>query len=452
MKRGAGQRGATIVWLRQDLRLHDNLALIAAARRGGPVIPVYIWSPAEEGDWPPGAASKWWLHQSLRELDASLRKRGSRLIIARGAALEVLHRLASRAKADAVHFNERYEPYAITVSKAVRGGLEQGGVEVRGFNSSLLVEPDALLNLSGAPYRVYSAYRRRMLRDVPMQRPQKPPARLRAPLQWPPSLQLNALKLMPRIRWYSQMEQHWQPGEAGALRALRRFIKHGLRDYRIARELPAERGTSRLSPHLHFGEIGPRQIRHALGAKGHGSPFLSELIWREFAYHLLFHFPGTPSQPLRPEFARFPWRRNTKALRAWQHGHTGIPLVDAGMRELWAIGWMHNRVRMVVASMLVKNLLIPWQDGARWFWDTLLDADLANNTLNWQWVSGSGADAAPYFRIFNPVTQARRFDPDAKYVGRWVRGPQRPPIVDLAASREAALEAYQMMRRGATSK
>jgi len=237
-----------------------------------------------------------------------------------------------------------------------------------------------------------------------------------------------------------------------------------------ARDRPAIQGTSGLSPHLHFGEIGPRQIWHALGPKGRASTFLHEVIWREFAHHLLYHFPQTTTKPLRTEFARFPWKKNAKHLRAWQSGRTGVPMVDAGMRELWATGVMHNRVRMIVASFLVKNLLQPWQDGAQWFWDTLVDADLANNTLNWQWVAGCGADAAPYFRIFNPVTQGERFDPDGDYVRKWVpevasfashsiHGPWRKskrnkapgpgPIVDLGKSREAALDAYADMRRRA---
>ena len=438
---------ATLVWFRQDLRLRDNSALHAAAGRGGAVIPVYIWSPEEEGDWPPGAASRWWLHQSLQALDESLRKRGSRLIIARGRALPVLTKLAAATKADAVYWNRRYEPAALRCAGLVRAGLETRKLEAQEFASSLLIEPEALLNLSGKPYQVYSAYRRRLLRDVKPARPFNVPASLRRPRKWPGSLPLGKLRLQPKIAWYSQMAQAWTPGEDGARVALTRFLRTGVADYRDARERPAVRGTSRLSPHLHFGEIGPRQIWHALGAKGHSSQFLSELIWREFAHHLLFHFPDTPTQQMRPQFARFPWRRNAKALRAWQRGRTGIPLVDAGMRELWALGWMHNRVRMVVASLLVKNLLIPWQDGARWFWDTLVDADLANNTLNWQWVAGSGADAAPYFRIFNPITQAKRFDPQAVYIGRWVGDEALPPVVDLRESREAALEAYQAMRR-----
>jgi deoxyribodipyrimidine photo-lyase len=255
------------------------------------------------------------------------------------------------------------------------------------------------------------------------------------------------------------METTWAPGEAGAQARFTRFMKHALADYRQARDRPAVRGTSGLSPHLHFGEIGPRQLWHGLGAKGRGSTFRHEIIWREFAYHLLYHFPHTTQRPLRPEFERFPWKKNAKYLRAWQRGCTGVPMVDAGMRELWATGVMHNRVRMIAGSFLVKNLLQPWQEGARWFWDTLVDANLASNTLNWQWVAGSGADAAPYFRIFNPVTQGERFDAEGAYVRKWVHelavrpartihDPVEGAVVELRASREAALDAYAEMRRG----
>jgi deoxyribodipyrimidine photo-lyase len=437
---------ATVVWFRQDLRLRDNLALHAAARRG-PVIPVYIWAPEDEGDWSPGGASRWWLHQSLHALDASLRERGSRLVVRRGQAREVLRALVRDEGVTAVYWNRRYEPAARAVAQDIVDTFQQSGVETREFASSLLVEPESLLNGSGKPYRVYSAFRRRLLRDVRPGRPLNAPSRLHAPREWPGSLAIDDLRLMPEVAWYREMVDIWQPGESGARAAWARFARGPLAGYRTSRERPAEPGTSRLSPHLHFGEIGPRQIWHALGARGRSSAFLSELLWREFAHHLLFHFPQTTDQPMRPEFARFPWQRDRRLLRAWQRGRTGIPLVDAGMRELWATGWMHNRVRMVVASLLVKNLMQPWQDGARWFWDTLVDADLANNTLNWQWVAGSGVDAAPYFRIFNPITQAKRFDPDEAYVRRWAGTEQLTPVVDLRASREAALEAYHRLRR-----
>ena len=460
----------TIVWFRQDLRLADNPALDAAVKRGEPIIPVYIWSPEDDGEWPPGAASRWWLHQSLIALDASLRERGSRLILAAGRAKDVLDTLIAQSKATAVYWNRRYEPAAIACATAIKKDLGARGITAKSFNAALLAEPHEILNLSGKPYRVYTPYMRRMVRDLKPADPLRAPAKLTSPSKWPRSASLDSLQLMPTVEWYTAMAAHWQPGEARAHARLKRFLKKALPDYRHARERPAIEGTSGLSPHLHFGEIGPRQIWHALGAKGRASTFLSEILWREFAYHLLYHFPQTTTKPLRPEFARFPWKKNTKHLKAWQRGRTGVPMVDAGMRELWATGVMHNRVRMIVGSFLVKNLLQPWQEGAAWFWDTLVDADLASNTLNWQWVAGSGADAAPYFRIFNPVTQGERYDPEGDYVRQWVpevagcenawihgpwqkskrnKQPGPEPIVDLGTSREAALDAYAEMRQNA---
>jgi deoxyribodipyrimidine photo-lyase len=462
----------TIVWFRQDLRLADNPALSAAVKRGEPVVPVYIWAPEDEGEWPPGAASRWWLHQSLRALDAQLRTKGSQLVLAAGRAKDALASLVSQTGATAVYWNRRYEPAAIECAAAVEKALILRGIEVASFNSALLAEPNDVLNLSGKPYRVYTPYLRRLTRDLNPPAPLRSPSKLTAPKKWPASDPLDSFHLMPKIQWYVQMAERWRPGEAGAHAALKRFLRQGVADYRHGRARPAIQGTSGLSPHLHFGEIGPRQIWHALGAKGRTSTFLHEIVWREFAHHLLYHFPQTTTKPLRPEFAHFPWKKNAQHLKAWQRGQTRVPMVDAGMRELWATGVMHNRVRMIVGSFLVKNLLQPWQDGSRWFWETLLDADLANNSLNWQWIAGSGADAAPYFRIFNPVTQGERFDPEGDYVRKWVpeiaawpahsiHGPWRKsrrnpqpapePIVDLGASREFALDAYADMRRRAKS-
>jgi deoxyribodipyrimidine photo-lyase len=462
----------TLVWFRQDLRLADNPALHAAVKRGEPTIPIYIWAPEGEGDWPPGAASRWWLHQSLRALDESLQKRGSKLLLLKGRSIPTLLDLAKQTGATALYWNRRYEPAAIACEAQVQNACASNGIGTASFNSALLVEPNDILNLSGKPYLVYTPYLRRLRGDLDPPRATPAPAKLVSPKRWPRSASLDSLCLLPRIRWYAQMEQAWRPGEAGAHARLERFLKHGLADYHQARDRPAIQGTSNLSPHLHFGEIGPRQIWHALGAKGRASIFLNEVIWREFAYHLLFHFPHTITQPLRPEFASFPWQKHPEHLRAWQRGRTGVPMVDAGMREVWSTGVMHNRVRMIAGSFLVKNLLQPWQDGSRWFWDTLVDADLANNTLNWQWVAGSGADASPYFRIFNPVTQGERYDAEGDYVRRWVpeiahvsnqfiHGPWRAskrnphpapePIVDLGVSREAALDAYADMRRRSAS-
>jgi deoxyribodipyrimidine photo-lyase len=439
----------TIVWFRQDLRLADNPALDAAVNRGDPIIPLYIWSPEDEGDWPPGAASRWWLHQSLESLNESLRARGSQLILAKGRTTEILTTLAKETSATALHWNRRYEPAAIQCSTAVKGAFASRGIHTASFNSALLAEPWEMLNLSNKPYRVYTPYMRRMVHTLDPPPALRAPSKLKAPSQWPRSTPLASLDLMPRINWYAGLAERWRPGEHNAHATLERFIDRALATYKQNRDAPAVDSTSGLSPHLHFGEIGPRQIWHALGPKGRNSTFLHELIWREFAYHLLYHFPATTTKPLRAEFAAFPWKKSAKHLKAWQQGQTGVPMVDAGMRELWTTGVIHNRVRMIVASFLVKNLLQPWQEGARWFWDTLVDADLANNTLNWQWVAGCGADAAPYFRIFNPISQAKRYDPDGEYLRRWAPEPAPRPIVDLAKSREAALDAYAEMRRRA---
>ncbi len=459
---GAG----TLLWLRQDLRLRDNTALRAAAARGLPVIPVYIWSPEEEGGWPPGAASRWWLHQSLQSLESDLKQNGLRLILRVGPALDALCALIAETGADAVYWGRRYEPAAQAVSHEIRQTLRQRGIDARGFNNSLLAEPSEFLNQAGKSYQVYTPFLRAMLKSIDPPAPEGVPRTLKAPKSWPVSLPLDALELTPKTRWYTRMATTWRPGEEGAITRLKKFVGARLSQYQRTRDLPAIAGTSGLSPHLHFGEIGPRQVWHALKGERQRAGFQRQLIWREFAYHLLHHFPKTPTEPLREEFAHFPWQQQLRGLDSWRRGETGIPMVDAGMRELWATGVMHNRVRMIAGSFLVKNLLLPWQEGARWFWDTLVDADLACNTLNWQWVAGCGADAAPYFRIFNPVLQGRRFDPAGEYVRRWISplagvadkqvhspwlaaaAPKGYPAprIDLNQSRQAALDAYQAMR------
>ncbi|TVQ88454.1 MAG: deoxyribodipyrimidine photo-lyase [Chromatiaceae bacterium] len=481
----------TLLWLRRDLRLADNPALHAAAGAER-LLPVYIHAPSEESPWEPGAASRWWLHHSLAALDADLRARGSRLLIARGPSLATLRRLAAQTGASAVHWNRCYEPALIQRDAGIKQALRAAGLACHSHNAALLFEPWQFKTSGDRPYRVFSAYWRRCqatLADLPAPLPIPPtlppwPSGLTNPAGEP----LTALALLPRIHWDNGLAACWHPGEAGAAARLAAFAAGPAQDYASARDLPAVAGTSRLSPHLHFGEIGPRQVLAHLRAQApvlesaadadanRLEPFLRELGWREFSQQLLYHFPATPDQPLDQRFARFPWDApDEAALRAWQRGRTGIPIVDAGMRELWHSGWMHNRVRMLVASLLTKNLRRPWQDGARWFWDTLVDADLANNTQGWQWTAGCGADAAPYFRIFNPVRQGERFDPDAVYVARWcpelARLPARHrhapwaapaallaqagvrlgqdyprPIVDLAASRQAALAAFEQIK------
>jgi deoxyribodipyrimidine photo-lyase len=450
----------TIVWFRRDLRLADHPALLAAVERGHPVVPVYVHAPEEDGEWAPGAASRWWLHHSLAALDAALRAAGSRLIVRRGSSLDALRDLARDCGADAVHWHRRYEPASIARDTAVKSGLREDGLVAESWNGALLAEPWAVRNQSGGPFQVFTPFWKHVLAREDPPRPLSAPARIPAPAHWPVSEPLEALGLQPRIRWDATIAATWRPGEEGAQERLRRFIETALEGYRDRRDLPAVEGTSRLSPHLHFGELSPRQPWHAVAmaherlgrtpAEWRHDKFLSELGWREFSHHLLYHFPHTPTAPLRAEFAAFPWRDDAAGLEAWRRGRTGVPLVDAGMRELWATGWMHNRVRMVVASFLVKNLRVHWLEGARWFWDTLVDADLANNTQGWQWTSGCGADAAPYFRVFNPESQAARFDPQQDYIRRWVpevgTDAYPPPLVDLKASRADALAAYQRMR------
>lgn len=485
----SGRRVAlTIVWFRQDLRLQDNPALLAAVQRGA-VLPVYVLDDAGEGRWRMGAASRWWLHHSLAAFDAALRERGSRLVLARGESGAVLRDLVKQSGADAVYWNRRYEPAAIARDAAVEAELNAAGVETTSFAASLLFEPQAVKNKSGGPFQVFTPFWKHCLTlDVPepVRLPTGKIATSAGAGEAPRSLVLEELQLLPTVSWDAGFRAAWEPGEAGAVQRLKKFVGGAMEHYADERDLPGRDGTSVLSPHLHFGEISPRQIWSAVRASGKGAGvfppsrgaqvFLKELGWREFAYHLLFHFPQTAEAPLRAEFAGFPWRSDAAQLRAWQRGQTGYPIVDAGMRQLWATGWMHNRVRMIVASFLVKHLRLSWQEGAAWFWDTLVDADLASNTLGWQWTAGCGADAAPYFRVFNPILQGAKFDPNGDYVRRWVPelarvpaefihepweaaplelraagvelGRSYPfPIVGHAEGRAAALAAFESMRR-----
>lgn len=437
----------TLVWFRQDLRLRDNPALVAAAQRG-PLAPVFVWAPHEEGAWPPGAAARWWLHQSLAALQSDLAARGGALLLCRGDSATALRAAARSAGATAVYWNRRYEPHAIARDRQVSAALQASGLQVADFNAALLREPQEVATQTGEPYRVFTPFWRSCLKGPPIPPPQPPPRGLQfAPFDRP-GVALRDLQLEPAIDWAAGLRAAWTPGEAGAQRQLSAFIRQHA-GYAAHRDFPAKEATSRLSPHLHWGEISPRAVWHAIEAAGGGASYQRELIWREFAHHVLFHFPHTPAEPLRPEFARFPWQPEPRLLRAWQRGRTGYPLVDAAMRQLWVTGWMHNRMRMLTASFLVKHLLQPWQDGAAWFWDTLVDADLANNTLNWQWVAGCGADAAPFFRIFNPAEQARKFDKAGAYVDRWLTPAQRglQPIVEHRAARERALAAASTLSR-----
>jgi deoxyribodipyrimidine photo-lyase len=435
-----------IVWLRRDLRLGDVPALDAAAASGAPLLPAYVLDDDTPGEWRLGAASRWWLAGSLRALEADLRGRGSRLLLRRGLTSSVLVELARETGAQAVYFTRGHEPYMPALEARLHIALADAGVGCRRFGGHVFLEPEAVGNKSGEPFKVFTPFYKACQTREPPARPLAAPKTLRATKRWPASEPLESWGLEPASPdWASQMRQFWTPGEAGARTRLRHFIDEALMDYAANRDRPDRDGTSRLSPHLAFGEISPRQIWHAVshaaetdGARGKGaSAYIRELYWREFSHHLLFHRPELPEQPLRPEFAALPWRTDPAALGAWRKGRTGYPIVDAGLRQLWALGWMHNRVRMVAASFLTKHLLIPWREGEAWFWDTLVDADLANNAASWQWVAGSGADAAPYFRVFNPILQGRKFDPQGDYVRRWVPELARLPAEHIHAPWEA---------------
>lgn len=476
-------RPTTILWLRRDLRLGDHPALRAAAERGA-VVPVFIWAPDEESPWSPGSATRWWLHGSLAAFEADLRAVGSRLIVRRGGSLDVLRHLVRETGADAVYWGRCYEPALVERDATIKTALRLAGTVAESFNTSLLHEPWTVATKEGKPYKVFTPFWRACLATGEPAEPAEAPTRIPAPATWPGGEPLEALELLPRIAWDRGLREMWSPGERGAQRRLTSFVAEGVDAYLARRDLPAEEGVSLLSPHLHFGEIGPRQLWYAVrrheravastvGLRDDG--FLRQLVWREFAHHLLYHFPHTSDAPLRSEFDRFPWLDARPELRAWERGQTGYPLVDAGLRQLWHTGWMHNRVRMIVASFLVKDLLVSWRSGAQWFWDTLVDADLANNTLGWQWTAGCGADAAPFFRVFNPVAQGRKFDPNGAYIRRWVPelaalgdepihepwsasrdvlkaagvalGQTYPrPLVDHAAARKRALEALTTLR------
>lgn len=444
---------ASIVWFRQDLRVEDNPALHAALLRGEPVVPLYIWAPEEEGDWAPGAASRWWLHHALEALQARLAALGAPLVLRRGPSLDALRAVVRESGANTIYWNRRYEPAAIARDTAIKRALRGNDLKSESFNGALLVDPVTFTNKSGTPFKVFTPFWKAAARDLPVPDLIPAPERLSPARKQPATIPLAQLDLLPAIDWAGGFRANWEPGEAGALSSLDAFLNGPMPDYPEGRDRPETQGTSRLSPYLHFGEISPRQVVHALtaaaldGANAAGAEaVIRQVYWREFSAYLLYHFPHTPEAPLREAFNAFPWREDAVALRAWQRGQTGYPLVDAGMRELWHTGWMHNRVRMVVASFLVKHLLLPWQAGARWFWDTLVDADLANNTMGWQWTAGCGADAAPYFRIFNPITQGEKFDPQAVYIRRWV--PELAALPDVLVHRPWEASAVDLAAAG----
>lgn len=447
----------SIVWFRDDLRLADNPALRAAIERDEPVIALYVLDEESDGVRPLGGAARWWLHHSLASLGERLRERGSVLVLRRGAAADVVPRLVADVGAGAVLWNRRYAQPERDIDSGIKAGLRGGGVEVASFAASVLFEPWTVRTGADKPYSVFSPFWRACLALPAPRTPLPEPREVAGPRAHPDSDDLSDWDLLPtKPDWAQGLRETWEPGEPEAKRRLRDFLADDLADYDRSRDEPSAGVTSRLSPRLRWGELSPYTVWHetvaSAAAGAHPGPtqrFLSELGWREFAVHTLFHFPDLATKNWRSEFDAFEWPRlKPSHLEAWQRGRTGVPLVDAGMRELWHTGIMHNRVRMVTASYLIKNLLIDWRRGEQWFWDTLVDADAASNAFNWQWVAGSGADAAPYFRVFNPELQAEKFDKHGEYVKQWAPdSADIEPLVDLKQSRQSALDAYEAVKR-----
>lgn len=435
-----------IVWLRQDLRLADNPAIAAAAQTKQPVIFLYLLDDDTPGRWRIGGASRWWLHRSLEAVSRDLSKRGAKLVLRRGAASKVLPALIKETGARAVFWTRCYEPYAITRDTALKEALTRSGVDAQSVHGATLFEPWTVKTKTGDAFKVFTPFWRACLQSGAARAPITRMPRWAAFAGEVKSDALDDWGLLPtRPNWAASFEPEWTPGESGAHAALDDFLEHKLRAYPDARNEMGLAGTSRLSPHLHFGEISPAHIYAAVEAAAAHKPalrnaadkFLSEIGWREFSTNLLFHWPSLPEENWREQFNAFPWRDDDTGFAAWSRGRTGYPIVDAAMRELWVTGYMHNRARMIAASFLIKHLLIDWRRGEDWFWDTLVDADLANNAASWQWVAGSGADASPYFRIFNPVTQGERYDAAGAYVRRWVPEIARLPDTVLHKPWEA---------------
>lgn len=484
----------SIVLFQDDFRMKDNPALAAAAHRGAPLICLFVWNPYSCGYAKPGAASRWWLHHSIQNFSTAIKKAGNEFIIQIGHPFEVVSALVERFEVSHVFGNFACEPHAFKAQHDLLTWLEDEKLEGTFFHGNTLLDPTAVQTKSGKPYSVFTPFYRQVVSQLTL------PSPLPAPRSLPPVPQgkmtsepLDSLELLPEIDWAQGIRDMWTPGEAGAEKALQQFLRSAAKVYSTDRDRPDYSHTSRLSPYLHFGEISPKKVWHTVSQRNKTLPasqhrksheaYLRQIVWREFSRYLLYHFPHTVNEPMSADFNAFPWRQDPDSLRTWQKGLTGYPIIDAGMRELWHTGWMHNRVRMIVGSFLTKDLLLPWQQGAAWFWETLVDADLANNTMGWQWVAGCGADASPFFRIFNPMTQGQKFDPNGKYVRRWVpelaqlppkwihapwEAPQSvlqeadvelgktypQPIVNHAKARSQALEAYQLVkhRRRSTGK
>lgn len=470
-----------LFWFRQDLRVADNPGLFAACKQGI-VLPIYIFDDKALNEEMIGSASKWWLCHSLCDLNKSLK---NKLNVYRGKPEKIILGLVKKYQIEAVYWNRCYEPHHIKNDGIIASKLKNVGVEYISFNASLIREPWEILKPDKTPYKVYSAfYRKAYIQGLMPRQPISKPQKLDLMKDKYNKVTIQNLKLLPKVKWYKKLEGLWKIGEKAAYKKLTQFLENGLKNYKENRNYPSKANVSRLSPHLHFGEISPHQIWHSIKMliamqseiMEDAEFFLSEIAWREFSYYLLYHFPKLPKENFQRKFDGFPWQYNKKYLKDWQKGQTGYPIVDAGMRELWQTGYMHNRVRMIVASFLVKNLKIHWHQGAAWFWDCLLDADLANNSASWQWVAGSGADAAPYFRIFNPVKQGEKFDSDGQYTRHYVPeiaklpdkylfkpweapeailrtagivlGKTYPrPIVDFSVTRDEALVAYRRMKQ-----
>lgn len=418
-----------LIWFRQDLRLTDNPALHNAVIENENILPIYILD--ETSPWAIGGAQRWWLHHSLISLQEQFKKHGLELILKKGNPQKILLAICQEEKINRIYWNRCYEPAVIQRDVEIKKKLTARNIKVQSYNGSLLYEPWEITNKQGGYFKVFSYFwktcccclKHEKILAMPKFKNKFNQKKIIK------SEKLEAWNLLPSTPdWASGFHHLWQPGELGAQKKLKYFISDLLVDYSIKRDFPGHQATSGLSPHLHFGEVSPRQIvsvikpieNHTIILSAQCEHFLRQLGWREFSYHLLYHFPDFPEENFQKKFNHFPWSDHKNLLSCWQKGQTGYPIVDAGMRELWQTGYMHNRVRMIVASFLTKDLFIDWRHGAKWFWDTLLDADLANNSISWQWVAGSGVDAAPYFRIFNPVLQGEKFDPQGKYVRHWI--------------------------------
>jgi deoxyribodipyrimidine photo-lyase len=474
----AKRDGTAILWFRQDLRLTDHPALNAALANAAHIVPVYVLDTESPGRWAPGGASRWWLHHSLGALATALADRGSELVLRRGNPARVIPELAEAVGAHTVHAGVAHEPWWRSLDEAVAGQLKLAGRKLVRHRVATLFDLWNIRTKTGGVYGMYTPFGRAVRAGPGPAKPVPAPGRI-AGLPGLASDHVREWHLLPeKPDWSAGLQESWEPGEAAAKARLKQFLRNAADAYGSGRNLPGKPGTSALSPYLHWGEISPNTVWHEALAHGENAgvdTYLSELIWRDFNAYLLWHHPTLPETPLREDFATFRWRQDPEALRAWQRGQTGVPIVDAGMRQLWHTGWMHNRVRMIVGSYLTKHLLLAWQDGEAWFWDTLVDADLASNAGNWQWTAGCGVDSQPYFRVFNPVTQGEKFDPDGAYVRRfvpeiasvpdkflhapWTAPPdilQRAgvrlgvtypaPLIGLAEGRNRALEAYRALR------